>query len=76
MVDADANPNLLFGLMALQNGMNDQDQLVAAFRAWSRDAGRSIAEQLAGRAAGSSGSDYRGPAMFGAWQPQPEFVSP
>ena len=43
-----ADRNLLFGLLALQNGLIDQDQLVAAFRAWSRDKSRQIA-RLPGR---------------------------
>ena len=30
----DAGRDLLYGLIALQNGLIDQDQLVAAFRAW------------------------------------------
>jgi serine/threonine-protein kinase len=45
----DANRNLLFGLLALQTGLIDQDQLVAAFRAWSRGATRSMAEHLVAR---------------------------
>ena len=46
---AAADRNLLFGLLALQNGLIDQDQLVAAFRAWSRDKRRQIAEYLVDR---------------------------
>ncbi|WP_152052889.1 serine/threonine-protein kinase [Tautonia marina] len=42
----DADRNLLFGLLALQNGLINQDQLVGAFRAWCRDATRSLAEHL------------------------------
>ncbi len=38
--------HLLFGLLALQNDLIDQDQLVAAFRAWSRDKSRPLAEHL------------------------------
>ena len=38
--------HLLFGLIALQNGLIDQDHLVTAFRAWTRDKARSIAEHL------------------------------
>ena len=49
MAAANADRNLLFGLLALQNGLIDQDQLVAAFRAWSRDKGRRIADYLVGR---------------------------
>jgi hypothetical protein len=33
---AAADRNLLFGLLALQNGLIDQVQLVAAFQAWIR----------------------------------------
>jgi eukaryotic-like serine/threonine-protein kinase len=49
MPAVNADRNLLFGLLALQNGLVDQDQLVAAFRAWSRDKGRQIAEYLVER---------------------------
>jgi serine/threonine-protein kinase len=41
--------HLLFGLLALQNGLIDQVQLVAAFQAWTRDKARSLAEQLVAR---------------------------
>src|SRR5262245_35751517 len=43
---ADADRNLLFGLLALQNGLIDQVQLVAAFQAWTRDKGRALADHL------------------------------
>jgi tetratricopeptide (TPR) repeat protein/tRNA A-37 threonylcarbamoyl transferase component Bud32 len=46
---AAADRNLLFGLLALQNGLIDQDQLVAAFRVWCRDKSRRIAEYLVDR---------------------------
>jgi eukaryotic-like serine/threonine-protein kinase len=46
-----ADRHLLYGLLALQNGLIDQDQLVTAFRIWSRDRARSIAELLADQAA-------------------------
>ena len=46
---AAADRNLLFGLLALQNGLIDQDQLVAAFRVWSRDKSRQIGEYLVDR---------------------------
>ncbi len=58
MVAVNADRNLLFGLLALQNGLIDQDQLVAAFRAWSRDKRRQIAEYLVER--GDLGADERG----------------
>ena len=46
---ADANRNLLFGLLALQNGLIDQGQLVAAFQAWTRDKARPMADHLVAR---------------------------
>src|SRR6516165_2152282 len=42
-----ADRHLLFGLLALQNGIIDQDQLLAAFRAWTLDRSKSLAEHLA-----------------------------
>ena len=44
-----ADRSLLFGLLALQNGLIDQVQLVAAFQAWTRDKTRSLADQLVAR---------------------------
>jgi hypothetical protein len=44
-----ADRDLLFGLLALQNGLIDQGQLVAAFQAWTRDKGRPLADHLAAR---------------------------
>ncbi|MFO0889984.1 MAG: serine/threonine-protein kinase [Isosphaeraceae bacterium] len=41
--------DLLFGLFALQNGVIDQGQLVAAFQAWTRDKDRSLADHLIAR---------------------------
>ncbi len=46
---AAADRHLLFGLLALQNGLIDQGQLVAAFQAWTRDKARSLADQLLAR---------------------------
>ena len=48
---ASAENNLLFGLLALQNGLVDQSALVAAFHAWTRDKARSMAEILLGHGA-------------------------
>jgi hypothetical protein len=42
----DPSRDLLFGLLALQNGLIDQSQLVTAFHAWSRDKERPLAEHL------------------------------
>ena len=44
-----ADRNLLFGLLALQTGLIDQGQLVNAFRAWTRDQTRAMADHLAAR---------------------------
>jgi hypothetical protein len=44
-----ADRHLLFGLLALQNGLIDQGALVAAFQAWTRDKTRSLAGQLVAR---------------------------
>ena len=44
-----AEKNLLFGLLALQNGLIDQGQLVAAFQAWILDKARALAEHLVAR---------------------------
>jgi serine/threonine-protein kinase len=46
MTQADAELNLIFGLLALQNDLIDRDALVAAFQAWTRDQGRPLAEYL------------------------------
>jgi hypothetical protein len=46
---AHANRDLLFGLIALQNGMIDQSQLVAAFQAWTLEKDRPLAEHLVSR---------------------------
>jgi serine/threonine-protein kinase len=44
-----ADSNLLFGMIALQVGLIDQAELVAAFQAWTRDKARPLAEHLAAR---------------------------
>jgi serine/threonine-protein kinase len=41
-----ADRNLLFGLLALQNGLINQGQLVAAFQAWTLDKARALTEHL------------------------------
>ena len=46
---AAADRHLLFGLLALQNGIIDQGQLVAAFQAWTLDKSRSLADHLEAR---------------------------
>jgi hypothetical protein len=47
----DAPRDLLFGLLALQNGMVTRDQLVAAFGAWTSAPARSLADILVDQAA-------------------------
>ena len=44
-----ADRNLLFGLLALQNGLITQVQLVAAFQAWTLDKARALADHLVAR---------------------------
>jgi serine/threonine-protein kinase len=44
-----ADRNLLFGMLALQNGLINQAQLVAAFQAWTLDKGGALADHLVGR---------------------------
>src|SRR3954452_17614507 len=44
-----ADYNLLFGLLALQNGLINQVQLVAAFQAWTLDGAGTLADHLVGR---------------------------
>jgi serine/threonine-protein kinase len=44
-----ADRDLLFGLLALQNGLIDQGRLVAAFQAWTLDKSRPLAEHLIAR---------------------------
>src|SRR3954464_6131705 len=41
--------NLLFGLLALQVGLINQGQLVAAFQGWTLDKSRPLADHLAAR---------------------------
>ncbi len=41
-----ADRNLLFGLLALQNGLIDQSQFVTAFQVWTRESARPLAEHL------------------------------
>jgi serine/threonine protein kinase/tetratricopeptide (TPR) repeat protein len=43
-----ADQDLLFGLLALQNGLINQVQLVAAFQAWTLDKARPLADHLVG----------------------------
>ena len=44
-----ASDDLLFGLVALQNGLVNQGQLVAAFQAWTLDKSRPLAAHIVAR---------------------------
>ena len=55
---AEPSRDLLFGLFALQNGLIDQVQLVAAFETWTRVKGRALADHLIDR--GDLDADQRG----------------
>jgi len=44
-----ADRDLLFGLLALQNGLINQGQLVASFQSWTLDKARALADHLVGR---------------------------
>ena len=46
MASVETDRTLLFGLLALQNGLIDREQLVAAFQIWTRDKCRQMAEYL------------------------------
>ena len=46
---AAADRHLLLGLLALQNGLINQGQLVAAFQAWTLDKSKSLADHLQAR---------------------------
>src|SRR5262249_22521127 len=52
---ADPSRGLLFGLVALQNGLIDQAKLVAAFHAWTLDKSRPIADLLVAHGALDAG---------------------
>ena len=58
MAPVDTDRNLLFGLLALQNGLIDQAKLVAAFQAWTLEKARPLAEHLVAR--GDLDADDRG----------------
>ncbi len=46
MANLTADRNLLFGLLALQNGLINQGQLVTVFQAWTLDKTRDLADHL------------------------------
>ena len=57
MARIDDGRNLLFGILALQNGLVDQADLVAGFQNWAKDRSRAFSEILIER--GSLSEDGR-----------------
>ena len=51
MALAEPDGNLLFGILALQNGLIEQPDLIAAFQCWSREGSRTMAQTLVERGA-------------------------
>jgi serine/threonine-protein kinase len=51
MAEVEADRNLLFGILALQNGLIEQADLVAAFQSWSKERSRPMAQVLVERRA-------------------------
>jgi serine/threonine-protein kinase len=51
MARVESERNLLFGILALQNGLVDQVDLIAAFQSWSKQRTRPLAEVLVERGA-------------------------
>ena len=46
MATVESDQNLLFGILALQNGLIDQPDLIAAFQCWSKDRSLPMAQVL------------------------------
>ena len=65
MDNSGADRNLLFGLLALQNGLIDQVQLVAGFQSWTLEKERPLAEHLVGRGVLDAGQRGVVEAMVG-----------
>jgi serine/threonine protein kinase len=51
MAQVDADRNLLFGILAVQNGFIDQADLIGAIQSWSRERSRPIGQVMADRGA-------------------------
>ena len=49
MATAESDQNLLFGILALQNGLIEQPDLIAAFQCWSKDRSLPMAQVLVER---------------------------
>ncbi len=72
-----ADRHLLLGLLALQTGLIQPAHLVAAFRVWTGDKSRSLADHLAamGHLGAAQGTltkqlpDFLGPGVRLSWDP-------
>ena len=51
MATVESDRNLLFGILALQNGLIEQPDLIAAFQCWSKERSRPMAQVLVERGA-------------------------
>ena len=51
MAIVESERNLLFGILALQNGLIDQPDLIAAFQCWSKERSRPMARIMVERGA-------------------------
>jgi len=55
MATVESDRNLLFGILALQNGLIEQPDLIAAFQSWSKERSRPMAQVLVERGAMTEG---------------------
>jgi len=51
MAELDSERNLLFGIFALQNGLIDQADFIAAFQCWTKERSRPMGQILVDRGA-------------------------
>src|SRR5580693_2509546 len=51
MATVESDSSLLFGILALQNGLIEQPDLIAAFQCWSKERSRPMAQVLVERGA-------------------------
>ena len=49
MAAVESDSSLLFGILALQNGLIEQPDLIAAFQCWCKERSRSMAQVLVER---------------------------
>ena len=51
MATVESDQNLLFGILALQNGLIEQPDLIAALQCWTKERSRPMAQALVDRGA-------------------------